>query len=40
MQINFYEARLSEDDRTMLIKEKGVDYEEGKLNSLKGNALI
>ena len=40
MQINFYEARLSEDDRTMLIKEKGVDYEEGKLNSPKGIAMM
>lgn len=33
MRINFYEARLSEDNRTMLVKEKGVNYDAGKLNS-------
>lgn len=33
MRINFYEAMLSEDDRTMLVKEKAVNYEAVKLNS-------
>lgn len=33
MRINFYEARLSEDGRVMLVKEKGVNYEAGKLDS-------
>lgn len=40
MRINFYEARLSEDDRTMLVKEKGMDYEAGRLNSPAEIALM
>lgn len=40
MRINFYEARLSEDDRTMLVKEKGVNYEAGKLSSPKDIVLM
>lgn len=33
MRINFYEAKLSEDDRTMLVKEKGVNYRTEKMNN-------
>lgn len=40
MRINFYEARLSEDDRTMLVKEKGMDYEAERLNSPTDIALM
>ena len=40
MRINFYEAVLSEDDRTMLVKEKGVNYEAGKLNSPEDIVLM
>ena len=40
MRINFYEAVLSEDDRTMLVKEKGVNYEVGKLNSPEDIVLM
>lgn len=40
MRINFYEARLSEDNRTMLVKEKGVNYDAGKLNSPEDIALM
>lgn len=40
MRINFYEARLSEDNRTMLVKEKGVNYDSGKLNSPEDIALM
>lgn len=40
MRINFYEARLSEDDRTMLVKEKGMNYEAGSLNRPADIALM
>lgn len=40
MRINFYEARLSEDNRTMLVKEKGVNYDAGKLNSPEDIVLM
>lgn len=33
MRINFYEARLSEDDRVILVKDKAVNYEAEKLNA-------
>lgn len=33
MRINFYEAILTEDDRTALVKEKGVNYASGEMNS-------
>ena len=40
MRINFYEVMLSEDDRTMLVKEKGVNYEAGKMNNPKDIVLM
>ena len=40
MRINFYEARLSEDERIMLVKEKGVNYEAGKLNNPEDIVLM
>lgn len=40
MRINFYEAVLSKDDRTMLVKEKAVNYEAGKLNSPEDIVLM
>lgn len=40
MRINFYEARLSKDNRTMLVKEKGVNYDSGKLNSPEDIVLM
>lgn len=33
MRINFYEARLSEDDRIVLIKDKAVNYKAEKMNA-------
>ncbi len=40
MRINFYEARLSEDNRIMLVKEKGVNYDAGKLNNPEDIVLM
>lgn len=40
MRINFYEAVLSEDDRTMLVKERAVNYEIGKLNNPEDIVLM
>lgn len=40
MRINFYEARLSEDERIMLVKEKRVNYEAGKLNNPEDIVLM
>lgn len=40
MRINFYEARLSEDERIMLVKEKGVNYEAGKLSNPEDIVLM
>ena len=33
MRINFYDAMLSDDGRTMLVKEKAVNYEAKKMNN-------
>lgn len=33
MRINFYDAVLSDDGRTMLVKEKAVNYEAGKMDN-------
>lgn len=38
MRINFYEAILSEDD--MLVKDKAVNYETGKLNDPEDIVLM
>lgn len=32
MRINFYDVRLADDDRNILIKEKGINYEPAKMN--------
>ncbi len=40
MRINFYEAMLSEDDRTTLVKEKGINYQAEKINSPKEIATM
>lgn len=40
MRINFYEAMLSEDDRTKLVKEKGLNYEAEKLNNPEDIVLM
>ena len=40
MRINFYETMLSEDDRTMLVKEKGVNYGAGKLDNPEDIVLM
>lgn len=32
MRINFYDARITEDARTILVKEKGINYESTKMN--------
>lgn len=40
MRINFYEAVLSEDDRTLLVKERAVNYEAGKLNNPEDIVLM
>lgn len=32
MRINFYDARISDGDRTILVKEKGINYESFKMN--------
>ncbi len=40
MRINFYEAMLSEDNRTMLVKEKAVNYKTGKLNNPEDIVLM
>lgn len=33
MRINFYDARITDDDRTILVKEKGINYETMNMNS-------
>ena len=33
MRINFYDARVAEDFRTVLVKEKGINYECSKMNN-------
>ena len=40
MRINFYDTRLSEDGRTMLVKEKAVNYDIGKINSPNETVLM
>lgn len=40
MRINFYDTRLSEDGRTMLVKEKAVNYNIGKINSPNETVLM
>jgi DNA repair proteins len=40
MRINFYEAMLSEDRTPMLVKEKGVNYGAGRMDSPKEAALM
>ena len=40
MRINFYEAILSEDGRASLVKEKGTNYEAGKLNNPEDIVLM
>ena len=40
MRINFYEAVLSEDDRTKLLKERAVNYEAGKLSNPEDIVLM
>lgn len=32
MRINFYDARIVDDSRTILVKEKGINYESTKMN--------
>lgn len=33
MRINFYDARITDDDRTILVKEKGINYETLSMNN-------
>ncbi len=40
MRINFYEARLSDDDRTMLVKEKAVNYQAAEVKSPEDIVLM
>ena len=35
MRINFYDARIEEDNSIMLVKEKGVNYDVGSLDNAK-----
>lgn len=35
MRINFYDARLTDDDKTILVKERGINYETLDMNSPK-----
>lgn len=40
MRITFYDARITEDDKTMLVKEKAVNYETEKINNAKKMAEL
>lgn len=40
MRINFYDARISEDARTILVKEKGGNYESTKMNGPEEISLM
>lgn len=40
LRINFYDARLSEDGKTMLVKEKGVNYQIDSVNNPKNIARL
>ena len=35
MRIDFYDARITDHDRTVLVKEKGINYECQKMDSPK-----
>lgn len=40
MRINFYDARIADNDRTILVKEKGINYESTKINGPKEISLM
>lgn len=40
MRINFYDAKITDDDKTVLVKEKGINYEYQKVNSPKEISLM
>lgn len=40
MRIDFYDARIADHDRTILVKEKGINYEYKKMNSPKEISLM
>lgn len=40
MQINFYDARISDNDRTILVKEKDINYEYQNMDSPKEISLM
>lgn len=40
MRINFYDTRITDHDRTVLVKEKGINYECQKMNSPKEISLM
>ena len=40
MRIDFYDARITDHDRTVLVKEKGINYEYQKMDSPKEISLM
>ena len=40
MRIDFYDARITDHDRTVLVKEKGINYECQKMDSPKEISLM
>ena len=40
MRINFYDARIADHDRTVLVKERGINYECQKIDSPKEISLM
>ena len=40
MRIDFYDARIADNDRTVLVKEKGINYECQKMDSPKEISLM
>lgn len=40
MRIDFYDARIADSDRTILVKEKGINYECQQMNSPKEISLM
>lgn len=40
MRINFYDARITDNDRTILVKEKGINYETLKVNNPEKIAVM
>lgn len=40
MRINFYDTRITDDSRTILVKEKGINYESPKMNCPKEISLM